>query len=196
MAQSHEVRRILAQNMPISSRPAVGFVCSKPPEVAMKNFLQNLARDLSFGVRMLRRSPGFSLIVIVCLTLGIGANTAVFSWIEGILLRPFQMVRDQNRLVALGQTVRGQNYIDDISYPDLLDLQRNSKLIDSFIVSKITGTTLNIGDRAQTAAGSIVSANYFSALGIRPFLGRGFDPAEDQGRNAHPVAVISYSLWK
>jgi putative ABC transport system permease protein len=163
---------------------------------AMKNFFQSFRRDLSFGLRMLRRSPGFSLVVILCLTLGIGANTAVFSWIEGILLRPFPMVRDQNRLLVLGQTVRGQNYIDDMSYPDFLDLQRNSKLMDSFIVNKITGTTLNIGDRAQTVPASIVSANYFSALGIRPFLGRGFDPSEDQGRNAHPVTVISYSLWK
>jgi len=158
--------------------------------------LHNLWRDLAFGFRMLRRSPGFSLVVVLCLTLGIGANTAVFSWIEGILLRPFPMVPDQNRLLVLGQTVRNQNDIDDVSYPDFLDLQRNSKLIDSFIVNKITGTTLNIGDRAQRVPASIVSANYFSALGIRPLLGRGFDPSEDQGRNAHPVTVISYSLWK
>jgi macrolide transport system ATP-binding/permease protein len=160
------------------------------------NIVQNFTRDLSFGLRMLRRSPGFSLIVIVCLTLGIGANTAVFSWIEGILLRPFPMVPHQERLLMLGQTVRGEADIDDVSYPDFLDLQRNSKLIDSFIVNKITGTTLNIGDRAQTVPASIVSANYFSSLGIRPFLGREFDPSEDQGRNAHPVTVISYSLWK
>ena len=160
------------------------------------NIVQNFTRDLSFGLRMLRRSPGFSLVVIVCLTLGIGANTAVFSWIEGILLRPFPMVPHQERLLVLGQTVRGEADIDDVSYPDFLDLQRNSKLIDLFIVNKITGTTLNIGDRAQTVPASIVSANYFSSLGIRPFLGRGFDPSEDQGRNAHPVTVISYSLWK
>ena len=160
------------------------------------NVVQNFTRDLYFGVRMLRRSPGFSLVVVLCLTLGIGANTAVFSWIEGILLRPFPMVSHQERLLVLGQMVRGESYTDSVSYPDLLDFQRNSKLIDSFIVNKITGATLNIGDRAQTVAASIISANYFSALGIRPFLGRGFDPAEDQGRNAHPVTVISYSLWK
>ena len=160
------------------------------------NVVQNFTRDLYFGVRMLRRSPGFSLVVILCLTLGIGANTAVFSWIEGILLRPFPTVPHQERLLVVGGTARGQNYIDDMSYPDFLDLQRNSKLIDSFIVNKITGATLNIGDRAQAVPASIVSANYFSALGIRPVLGRGFDPSEDQGRNAHPVTVISYSLWK
>jgi MacB-like periplasmic core domain len=157
---------------------------------------QNLNGDLAFGIRMLRRSPGLALVVVLCLTLGIGANTAVFSWIEGILLRPFSRVRGQERLLVLGGTIRGENDIDDISYPDLLDLERNSKLIDSFIVNKITGATLNTGDRAEAVAASIVSSNYFSALGIRPVLGRGFDPSDDQGRNAHPVTVISYGLWK
>ena len=158
--------------------------------------LRNFTRDLAFGVRMLRRSPGFSLVVVFCLTLGIGANTAVFSWIEGILLRPFPMVPHQEQLLVLGQTVRGEVDVDDISYPDFLDLQKNSKLIDSFIVNKITGTTLSIGDRAEEVSASIVSSNYFDALRVRPFLGRGFDASEDQGRNAHPVTVISYWLWK
>ena len=158
--------------------------------------LHNFTRDLAFGVRVLRRSPGFSVVVVLCLTLGIGANTAVFSWIEGILLRPFPMVPHQERLLVLGQTVRGEADADDISYPDFLDLQRNSKLIDSFIVNKITGTTLSIGDRAEDVSASIVSSNYFAALGVRPFLGRGFDPSEDQGRSAHPVTVISYWLWR
>ena len=157
--------------------------------------LHNFTRDLAFGVRMLRRSPGFSVVVVLCLTLGIGANTAVFSWIEGILLRPFPMVPHQERLLVLGQTVRGEADVDDISYPDFRDLERNSQLIDSFIVNKITGTTLSIGDRAEHVSASIVSSNYFDALGVRPFLGRGFEPSEDQGRNAHPVTVISYWLW-
>lgn len=164
--------------------------------MSAQNLFQNFTRDLLFGIRMLRRSPGFSLVVVLCLTLGIGANTAVFSWIEGILLRPFPLVKHQDRMVALAGTARGQSNLDDISYPDFLDLQRNSKLVDSFMVSKITGATLNLGARAQVVAGSIVSANYFSDLGVRPFLGRGFDPSEDQGRNAHPVAVISYQLWQ
>src|SRR6202044_3425872 len=81
-------------------------------------------------------------------------------------------------------------------WPDFLDLQRNCTLIDSFFVSKITGTTLSIGDRAERTIGSIVSANYFDAIGVHPMLGRGFEPGEDSGRNAHPVTVISYQLWQ
>ncbi|HXM70205.1 MAG TPA: ABC transporter permease, partial [Thermoanaerobaculia bacterium] len=74
--------------------------------------------------------------------------------------------------------------------------QRNCRLIDAFIEDRIFGTTLSVGDRAEHATGSVVSANYFQALGVRPILGRGFEAAEDAGRNAHPVAVISYQAWK
>src|SRR6266404_5980718 len=153
-------------------------------------------KDLRFGFRMLRRNPGFSIVAILCLTLGIGANAAVFSWIEGILLRPFPAVAHQERLMAIAGTNRSEPGNPDVAWSDFVDFQRNCTLIDAFIADRITGTTLNVGDRAETATASIVSANYFDALGVRPILGRGFEPAEDFGRNAHPVTVISYQMWK
>jgi macrolide transport system ATP-binding/permease protein len=159
-------------------------------------WLGDLLRDLRIGLRMLRRSPGFSLLVILCLTLGIGANAAVYSWIEGILFRPYPAVRDQGSLLALGGTARGEPGGEPISWPDFVDLQRNCRLFDSFFVTKITGTTLSIGERAEVTVGSIVSANYFDAIGVYPILGRAFEPGEDLGRNAHPVVVISYQLWQ
>src|SRR6266550_84142 len=158
--------------------------------------IETTLQDLRFGLRMLRGSPGFSLLAILCLTLGIGANAAVFSWVEGILFRPYPLVSHQEQLLALMGTARGESGPTGISWPDLLDLQRSSTLIDSFIVNKIMGTTLSVGDRAERMTGSIVSANYFDAIGVHPFLGRGFEPGEDLGRNAHPVTVISYQLWK
>ncbi len=158
--------------------------------------IQVLWQDLRFGVRMLRRNPGFSILAILCLTLGIGANAAVFSWIEGILLRPFPLVAHQERMMAVVGTNRGASGSPDVSWPDFVDLQKSCTLFDAFIVDRIMGTTLSIGDRAERATGSIVSANYFDALGVRPILGRGFVPAEDFGRNAHPVTVISYQMWK
>jgi macrolide transport system ATP-binding/permease protein len=159
--------------------------------------LQGFFADLRFGFRMLWRSPGFSILAILCLTLGIGANAAVFSWIEGILFRPYPAVAHQERLFALTGTARGDPDDTDLSsWPDFLDLQRSCTLVDSFIVTKITGTTLSIGDRAEVSTGSIVSANYFDAIGVHPMLGRGFAPGEDSGRNAHPVTVISYQLWQ
>ena len=156
--------------------------------------LETALQDLRFGLRMLRRSPGFSILAILCLTLGIGANAAVFSWVEGILFRPYPAVTHQEQLFALTGTARGEPELT--SWPDILDLQRSCTLIDSFIVTKIMGTSLSIGDRAEVTTGSIVSANYFDAIGVHPILGRGFEPGEDAGRNAHPVTVISYQLWK
>ncbi len=165
-------------------------------EVRGLPLLETLLQDLRFALRMLRRSPAFSLLAIFCLTLGIGANAAVFSWMEGLLFRPYPLVAHQERLVALTGTARGESGHTGLSWPDFLELQRNCKLFDTFFVSKITGTTLSIGDRAQVVTGSIVSANYFEVLGVHPILGRAFEPSEDVGRSAHPVTVISYQLWK
>lgn len=145
---------------------------------------------------MLQRNPGFSILAILCLTLGIGTNAAVFSWIEGILIRPYPLVAHQDRMFALIGTTRGAQQGNPLSYPDFLDLEKNSTLFESFIVDKIMGTTLSVGDRAERAVGGIVSANYFDSLGVKPILGRGFRPEEGTGRAAHPVTVISYQTWK
>ena len=158
--------------------------------------MQTLLQDLRFGFRILRRSPGFSILAVLCLTLGIGTNAAVLSWIEGILIRPYPLVPHQDRMFALIGTTRGVPGHNGLSYPDFVDLEKNSTLFESFIIDRITGTTLSVGDRAERALVGIVSANYFDALGVRPILGRGFRPEEETGRNAHPVTVISYRTWK
>ena len=163
-------------------------------EARKMNLVENFMQDLRFGLRMLRRNPGFTVLVILCLTLAIGANAAVFSWVEGILLRPYPLVSHQERLVALTGTVRGER--DQTSWPDLLDVQRSCTLCETLFLSNITGATLSIGERAEVIRGSIVSANYFDAIGVHPIMGRGFAPGEDTGRNAHPVVVISYHLWQ
>jgi hypothetical protein len=99
-----------------------------------------MLQDLRFGLRRLRRSPGFSILAILCLTVGIGANTAVFSWIEGILLRPYPLVANQDRLVAVAGTNRGAPGSDDISWPDFVDLQRSSTLVNAVIAEKWRAT--------------------------------------------------------
>lgn len=158
--------------------------------------LDALLQDLRFALRMLRHSPGFFLLAILCLTLGIGANAAVFSWIEGILFRPYPAVSHQERLVAIGGTSRDEPRGTPLSWPDYLDLQRSCTQCEATFVTKITGTTLSTGERAERTTGSIVSANYFEAIGVHPILGRGFLPGEDVGQSAHPVAVISYKFWQ
>src|ERR1043166_4095500 len=158
--------------------------------------MQTFFQDIRFGFRMLRRNPGFSILAIVCLTLGIGTNAAVLSWIEGILIRPYPLVAHQDRMFALNATTRGETGYTGLSYPEFLDYEKNSTLFESFIIDRITGTTLSVGDRAERASGAIVSANYCDALGVKPILGRGFRPEEGEDRNAHPVTVIGYQTWK
>src|SRR5260370_13756525 len=138
--------------------------------------IETTLQDLRFGFRMLRRSPGFSILAILCLTLGIGANAAVFSWVEGILFRPYPAVTHQEQLLALTGTARGESEPTGLSLPDLLGFQRSCHLFHSFLVSKIIGTTLSIGDRAEVTVGSIVSANYFDAIGVHPILGLWCEP--------------------
>jgi putative ABC transport system permease protein len=159
-------------------------------------FFENLLRDIRYAFRVLRRNPGFSSLAILCLTLGIGANAVVFSWIEGILFRPYPLVTHQERMFALIGTARGESGHTGVSWPDFQDLANGCTLCESMIAEKITGVTLSIGDRAERTTGSVVSANYFDAIGVHPVLGRGFRPEEGTGRNSHPVVVISYRLWK
>src|SRR5207244_8571706 len=92
----------------------------------LSNYMQTFLQDLRFGFRMLRRSPGFSILAILCLTLGIGTTAAVFSWIEGILVRPYPLVAHQDRMFALNATTRGVQGYTGISYPDFLDFEKNS----------------------------------------------------------------------
>src|SRR5438105_1017486 len=99
--------------------------------------IETTLQDLRFGLRMLRRSPGFSILAILCLTLGIGANAAVLSWIEGILFRPYPAVIHQEQLLALTGTSRGESGPTALSWPGLIDLLRCFTLFDGFIVHTI-----------------------------------------------------------
>jgi macrolide transport system ATP-binding/permease protein len=159
-------------------------------------WLERLWQDLRFGARMLRRAPAFTVVAVACLTLGIAANAVVLSWMEGILLRPYPGVAQQDRLVAVAGTARGTSGFDSMSWPDFMDLSRGTTSFSAFIASKITGATLTGSDRADRLAGLLVSANYFDALGVRPARGRGFLPGEDVGANTHPVTVIGYRFWR
>ena len=173
-----------------------GHVQEVAREMSGSLWLERLAQDARFGLRMLRRSPGFSIVAVLCLTLGIGANAVVGGWIEGILFRPFPGVANQDRLVHVAGTAKGEAGYTGLSFPDFSDLQRESTLFDAFIVSKITGTTISTGDRAERLVGLMVSPNYFQALGLQPVLDRGFAPDEGTGWNAHPVTVISFREWQ
>ncbi len=154
-------------------------------------------QDIRYGVRMLRRTPGFSILAILCLTLGIGTNAAALSWIEGILIRPYPLVAHQDRMFALNCTTRGAEGFTGLSYPDFIDLERNSTLFESFIVDQITGHNAQ-HRRPRRASGreELCPRIISTRSAFDRFSAADFRPEEGNRTQCAPVAVISYLTWK
>jgi len=149
-------------------------------------------QDLRFGVRMLLKHKGFTLIAVLTLGLGIGANTAIFSLASAMLLRPLPVPQPE-QVVAIG---RGDGMADPLSYPDFLELRARNTVFAGLAAHTLTGLSFSDGDRSAMIAGELVSANYFDVLGVRPALGRSFSPEEDRTPGAHPVAVVTHRFWQ
>jgi predicted permease len=160
----------------------------------MRTFWQ----DLSFGLRLLQTNPGFAVVAVLTLALGIAANTTVFSWIDGLLLRPFPGSSQSQQLALLEMTTPGApSGANQTSYPDYLDYRAHLKSILGMAVHREDVFALGESIHAQAVWGELVSGNYFAVLGVKPVLGRVFSPEEDGDKlGAYPVAVISYRLWR
>jgi putative ABC transport system permease protein len=152
-----------------------------------------LLQDLRYGVRMLLKKPGFTLIAIMALALGIGANTAIFSVVNGVLLRPLPF-EDPDRLVRLGewsQQVPGMS----ISYPNLLDWREQNRVFTEIAATRFVSYNLTGVDEPERLQGRDVTANFFDVLGVKPALGRSFLPEEDHA-NSNRVVILSHGLWQ
>jgi hypothetical protein len=115
-------------------------------------------QDIRFGFRLLRRNPGFSAIAILCLLLGIGANTVVLSWIEGVMLRPYPSVDDEENVFVIAGTAPEATKGTDISWPDFKDFERGATTIQAFIADRINGAVIGLVDqKAERAPGSLVA---------------------------------------
>ena len=157
--------------------------------------LQNLWQDTRFGLRMLGKKPGFTAIAVITLALGIGANTAIFSWVRSVLLNPLPGAGDPERVVALESLAPNGDWVPT-SYLDFRDLRDNCKLVESMSVSKPIALAVGEEDSVERVWGEVISGNYFDMLHVKPVLGRFFSTAEvDHEQNAHPLAIISHSFW-
>jgi predicted permease len=163
--------------------------------------LENLLQDILYGMRALRRSPGFTAVAVLSLALGIGANTAIYSVINAILLRALP-VADPERLVvvAVPFVKRGElSYNQSFSYPQYRHLRDHSKLLDSVICFRTHSFSVSTGGSTELTTGALVSGNYFSTLGVRPALGTAIDPSDDlkpgSGGARGPVVVLGYRFW-
>lgn len=159
-------------------------------------FFQNLAQDLRYASRMLIKSPGFAFVTVMTLALGIGANTALFSLINSVLLGNLP-VRNPDELVVVQYTdSRSQETEDDFSYPMYRAIRDKNTVFSGVLCRAGLDFNVSFAGQSERALGEMVSGNYFETLAVRPFLGRLLSPEDDRIPGAHPVAVLSYGYWQ
>ncbi len=159
--------------------------------------MRALWQDTRFGLRMLRSSPGFTVVAVLTLALGIAVNATVFSWIDSVLLHPFPGVGHPDRLALIETVTPAGEHLVNTSYLDYRDYRDNLRLVSGVALGRFTPLSIGADGRTGRAWAELVSANYFDVLQVKPVLGRTFRPDEggDQA-GAYPVAVISYAMWR
>ena len=158
--------------------------------------MRGIVQDLRYAVRVSLKSPAFTLVAVLTLAIGIAANTTVFSWIDGVLLRPIPGVADGSSLASFETLTPSREYVTT-SYEDYRDYRAHLTLLDGLAVAQPRALSLGDGERVERVWGELVSGNYFAVLGVKPVLGRVFSPDEYGDRQGgYPVAVLSYGLWQ
>jgi predicted permease len=155
-----------------------------------------LIQNLRYAIRFMRHNPGFTAVIVLTLALGIGANTAIFSVVYSALLRPLPYWQP-SELLFLGESREQHDQIDLVatSYPDFLDWQRASKTFQSLSAYNGDGFILDAGGEPKLAVATSVTPNFFSALGVKPVLGRDFVDGEDKPDGPH-VVILSDAFWR
>jgi putative ABC transport system permease protein len=154
--------------------------------------MQTLWQDLRYGARMLLKKPGFTLIAVITLALGIGANTAIFSLVNTAMLRPLPVERPE-QLVSINN---GALNLPVIPYPNYRDFRDRNKSFSGMLAYRYTPLGLSHNGVNERVWGYLATGAYFEVLGVKPALGRFFTPDDDKSPGAHPVAVITYDCWQ
>jgi putative ABC transport system permease protein len=156
-------------------------------------WLEQLLQDIRFGLRMLGKNPGFTAVAMLTLALGIGANTAVFSVVSAVLLRPLPY-KEPSRLVVLNETTPKVGDVS-VSYPNFFDWRAASHTFSQMAAVRSIDLNLAGVTQPENISGDAVSPNFLSMMGVRPFLGRDFEASEEKAGTA-PVVLLSYALWQ
>jgi len=155
-------------------------------------FVEHLISDIQIGLRSLRKSPGFTLVAIATLALGIGANAVVFSILNAFILKPLNLPGAE----SLYMIERGKDNSPMQSYPDYVDLRDGNRSFDGLAAYQISPAGLDTGGNPTPAWLYEVSGNYFDVLGTKPYLGRFFHTSDEHGPNSSPYIVLSYNYWQ
>jgi predicted permease len=162
--------------------------------------VDSLRQDLKYGLRQLRQKPGFTLTAVLSLALGIGANTAIFTLVDQILLRllPVDKPQELVQLRLAGGRVGSQSGDGrhTFSHPAYLALRDRNTVFSGLTGQRVESASLMGDDRSEMISVGLVAGNYFTVFGIRPHLGRVLTPDDDRLRNGHPVAVLQYDFWQ
>ena len=156
--------------------------------------MTSFLNDVRFGLKMLARKPGFTLVAATALALGIGANTTIFSLVNALLIRPIP-VENQDELVDIHHVFRDGTGFHSFSFPAYRDYRDRNRTLSGVASWTLTQVSVNVRGGAERELGIIVSGNYFDVLGVQPSLGRFFVPEEDRTVGTHPVAVLSHGYW-
>src|SRR5258708_14555182 len=156
--------------------------------------MARLLLDLRLARRRLRQNPGFSAVAVLTLALGIGANTAIFSAINAILLRPLP-VAESSRLVTLNARMGG-NTFPSFSYLNYRDLRDRNTVLSGLAAYDIVPVSLGLPGASQRVWGYMVTGNYFDVLGVSAIAGRAFKQEDDVKPGGHPLVVLSYACWQ
>ncbi len=161
-------------------------------------WLRSLGQDLRYALRLLRRNPGFTVVALLSLALGIGANTAVFSILNFAILRPLPVSHPEQLLtIAHGSKNAGPDqYSANISYPQYLDIHHHNPVFSGMTVFWAAAVFYGRGAHGQSVPDYEVSADYFDVLGVKPILGRTFSGNEGRVADSDPVVVVGYNFWK
>ena len=157
--------------------------------------MTSLWQDIRYSLRVIAKAPGFAMIAILTLALGIGANTTIFSWINSTLLNPVPGLGHPSEVVSLTLSKPGDNPFP-FTYPDLEAMRDGQQSFRGIAACGFAQISLTGKRKPERVWGMVASANYFDVLGVRPILGRGFLPVEDEKPGGAPVAVISYRFWQ
>src|SRR6266513_586883 len=158
------------------------------------NWIQDFVQDLQFGLRVLRKSPGFTVVAVLTLALGIGANTAIFSLVDAVLIRMLPVQRPEQLFRLINVSKDGKT-IDAFSYPTFKLIQENNQTLSGVIAfHPLRIVDFVVNGKGELAHAQAVSGSYFTTLGVKPIFGRTIATA-DEARGASQVAVISYGYW-
>lgn len=157
--------------------------------------MSTLTHDLRFGWRQLRKRPLFTILAIASMALGIGANSAIFSLVDTILLRPLP-VSEPRQLVEVYGTLHKGADITLQSWLNYKDYRDRNPVFSGLITYRVVVASLSHDGNNERIWGYLASGNYFDVLGVKPILGRAFTPEEDKTADAHPVAILSYACWQ